>query len=171
MGWAELDGAAAFRKAWPRDHERAIVRPGLGDQLSRRGERGWLDDVLQHVYLAAPVAVLVDELAGIVDENAPGRWLSVIRTRGRGRGITSLVASQRPARIPMVVKTELSHLFVFELLSPDDRDTVADLMGQARRDYRNPSRKHGYLYWSPGMDGPLDCLPMAPPKVPSSDGR
>jgi hypothetical protein len=150
-GWAIVEGAEQLRRAWPRDTQRAIARPALLEP-----EPAWLDACCRHAYYVGATAVGVDELAGIATASRPVRWLDVLLTRGRESGITTYVCSQRPQRIPSTVLSEAEHVFVFALNLAADRDRVAEVIGP----YPEPSRRHGFVYWRPGLTAGVETLPI-----------
>lgn len=162
-GWAIVEGARDLRRDWPRHHARVIARPSLADT-----ERDWLDACATLAYYGGSLALGVDELAGIVTEQRSVRGLDICLQRGRDPGpqgpVTTIVASQRPKRIPVNVLTEADHLFAFDLNHPDDRKLIADVTGH----YDRPRVRHGFWYWSPELDGPIECAPLAIRRAPGT---
>jgi hypothetical protein len=121
--------------------------------------RTWLEACCRRAYQVAACAVLVDELAGIITASSPGVWFETLLTRGRDteRGpITTFVCTQRPRRIPLTVLSEAEHVFVFDLNTRQDRDYIADVIGEFWR----PRTAHAALYWRPELDGPVELLPI-----------
>jgi len=156
-GAAIIDGADAGARQWPRDHERAILRPGLLED-----EREWMDKLCRSAYYAGSCAIAADELAGIVTESQQSRWLNVCLQRGRDPGpqgpITTIVATQRPKRIPVTVLSEADHILAFDLNYPDDQRLVREVIGH----YERPRIRHGFWYWAPDLpDGAIECAPLA----------
>lgn len=150
-GWEPLEGTKAIVRGWPTGWPRVIGRPGLLEDPT-----DWLNTCCRRAYQVENCVVAVDELAGIANASSPPVWLDVLQTRGRELGITTVICSQRPRRIPVTVLSEASHVFVFGLNTPADRDYVADTIG----DYWAPTSKHGYLYWRPDMASPIECAPI-----------
>lgn len=136
---------------WPTGWPRVIGRPSLLED-----ERTWLDTCCRRVYQVGSCVVAIDELAGIASAGQPIRWLDTLQTRGRELGITTVIVSQRPRRIPATVLSEAEHVFVFGLNTPADRDYIADTIGG----YQQPRSEHGFLYWRPDMAAPVELAPL-----------
>lgn len=155
-GWAMIDGQRAAERRWPREFARLIARPGMLES-----EREWMDALCRRAYYTGSCAVAVDELAGIATESRPLPYLDELLRRGRDPGpqgpITTLVATQRPRRIPLAVLSEAEHLFVFDLNVPDDRAFMRELVGA----YEPPRLRHGFWYWRPDLDAAVECQPIA----------
>lgn len=151
-GWAVIEGADELRRQWPRHVARAIVRPALLED-----ERAWADAVLRHAYTVTRCGVGLDEIPAGVTESKPLQWLHVILTRGRELGITTLVATQRPRRIPLPVLTEAEHVIAFDLIDTDDQDFMRRMIGA----YDRPRRRHGFWYFDAGGLTPAgECAPL-----------
>ncbi len=104
---------------------------------------GQLDDWLTQ--LPAPATVYLDELYQI--HGASGRagpGLIGLLTRGRSRGMTVLMSTQRPAWISRFCLTESENFYVYRLSDPSDRDRVARLT--APQIERIPRRYHFWFY-------------------------
>lgn len=149
-GWAVLEGVPAFRREWPRQHARAIARPALGED-----ERAWCDAICRIVYHTGGTALAADELPAGVTADRTVPWLDVCLARGREHLVTTYVATQRPSDIPMRIKSEAEHLFVFDLNLPGDRAAVASIIGP----YTPARVKHGFVYWTPLTDA-RECRPL-----------
>jgi phage tail protein X len=150
-GWPVHYGVAAFRGAWPAT-PRVIVRPGAGEN-----RRDWLDAVCWHIYRHGETALGVDEVIGVVDANRAAAGFDAVLTQGRELGITALVCTQRPSRIPPTIVSEADHLFVFTLNLADDRRRVSETIGP----YASPAdRSFRYVYWSGSVDRPIECAPL-----------
>jgi energy-coupling factor transporter ATP-binding protein EcfA2 len=102
-----------------------IVRP----PISVTSDPDALDDMLYHHYEYYPDSVCyIDELYQFVRNFRAGRGLQGLLTRGRSRGITTIMASQRPAFIPMFALTESQKFYIFFLAHEDDRKRIAKVI-------------------------------------------
>lgn len=129
-----------------------IGRPAILEDAA-----AWLDACCRRAYQVGSCALAIDELAGIVNASSPPPWLDTVQTRGRESGITTVIVSQRPRRIPLTILSEAEHVFAFDLNVPDDRRFLAELFG----DFWAPASRHGFLYWRPDMAAPVECSPIA----------
>lgn len=72
----------------------------------------------------------IDEATAIVygGSKAPRGLLALIN-RGRERGISTLVATQRPSGVPLNILSESEHYYIFKTLLPQDRQRVEAITG------------------------------------------
>lgn len=102
-----------------------------------------LDDWLAQA--PAPATVYIDELYQV--HNGAGRagpGLVGLLTRGRSRGISVLMSTQRPAWVSRFCLTETENFYVYRLSDPTDRDRLARLT--APQINRIPRRFHFWFY-------------------------
>ena len=150
-GWPTVYGVAAFRAAWPAS-PRVVARTGPGED-----RRAWLDAVAWHVYRHGETAFGLDEVAGVVDASRGSRGLDAVLMQGRELGITAIVCSQRPRRIPPAIISEADHVIAFALAKADDRKAIAEVIG----DYRSPpDRSFRFVYWSGDLTAPIESRPL-----------
>lgn len=150
-GWPVVYGVDAFRAAWPAA-PRVIARPGPAEDRSV-----WLDAVCRVVYHAGETALAVDEIVGLASSTRPSRWLDAVLTQGRELGITAIVCTQRPRRIPPTVLSEADHILVYALNRDDDRRAVAEVIG----DYPAPAfGSWRFVYWSARLTDPIESPPL-----------
>lgn len=112
-----------------------------------------LDEYLYDAYESFEhIGVMVDELLSFVRSSRPGPGLTALLTRGRSRGITTILATQRPAGIPRFALTEAQRFYIFNLTHEDDRKTtgrfVPGLTGLAA------PRDYGFYYYQVGDQAP-----------------
>ncbi len=81
------------------------------------------------IYERKYTRVYVDEATSVVGGTSPPRFLTAIVNRGRERGISSLIATQRPKRVPLNILSEAEHFYIFKLLLLDDRKRVEEICG------------------------------------------
>jgi len=159
-GWPVVVGGAAFGRAYPRQ-ARLIWRPSPGlptkAPRGRPSQRTEFDAVCAAIFRTGETALYVDEVMILADANDQPPAFNAILTMGRELGIPTWCATQRPTRIPPTVISEAEHVIVFALHRAKDRETVADNIGA---DVGIPRHRHGYLYWSPSLTGPVECAPL-----------
>ena len=156
LGAAVVEGAHQGALEWPRRVDRAILRPALLED-----EHAWCDSLCRLAYHAGSCALAVDELPEDVTAERPVQWLTMCLRRGRDPGpqgpVTTIVATQRPQRIPVTILSEASHVLVFDLNMPADRSLIRSVIGR----YERPRVEHGFWYWAPDMpDGAIECAPL-----------
>jgi DNA helicase HerA-like ATPase len=148
--WPIVYGSSAFVAAWPAT-PRIVVRLGPGED-----RRKWLDAIAWHVYRHGETAFVLDETIGVVDANRGSAGLDALLSQGRELGITGVVCTQRPSRIPPAIISEADHLFVFRLNRREDRETVADTIGP----YSTLPTPHAFSYWCEALTRAVDCAPL-----------
>lgn len=111
-------------------------------------ERDPLDAWCQWVYDRHHTIAVVDEVTLICPGTDPTLGLLSILTRGRDLDITTIVGTQRPRRVPLIMFTEAQHIFCFFLQDKKDRERVAEfthpIMAQEVPD------DHGFWYYNVG---------------------
>lgn len=148
--WPIVYGSAAFSATWPAT-PRVIVRPGPGED-----RRDWLNKIMWLIWSTGETGVCLDETIGVVDANRGSSGLDAVWSQGRELGITALVCTQRPSKIPPVIISEAEHVFVFRLNRADDRDAVSDTIGP----YQTQPAEHSFSYWSERLTAAVDCPPL-----------
>lgn len=148
--WPIVYGSAEFLKAWPAS-PRIILRPGPGED-----RRKWLDASCWHVFRHGETALNLDDTMGVVSANQSAPGLDACLGQGREIGITGIVCTQRPSKIPPAIISEADHFFVFVLNRRDDREAAAETIG----DYGQPSVKYAFVYWNETLTGAVDCRPL-----------
>lgn len=148
--WPIVYGSEAFVASWP-GSPRIIVRLGAGED-----RRKWLDAIAWHVFRHGETALNLDDTMGVVSANQGAPGLEACLGQGREIGITGIVCTQRPTRVPPAIMSEADHVFVFTLNRRDDRDTVSETIG----DYSGPAVWHGFVYWHGDLTQAVDCRPL-----------
>lgn len=87
------------------------------------------DELFAWIYARGYTRLYIDEATALTGGTYPSRYLIALLNRGRERGISTLVATQRPARIPMNIISEAQHFYIFKLLLLADRKRVEELTG------------------------------------------
>ncbi|MGI0011917.1 MAG: type IV secretory system conjugative DNA transfer family protein [Nitrososphaera sp.] len=110
---------------------------------------GLLDDMLVETYERMRGGVVyVDEAYQFHKGAAAGPGLIGLLTRGRSRGITTVLSTQRPVWLSRFALTETQRYYVFNLADRRDRSTL----GQVIPDFERATLpgKHHFLYYDSG---------------------
>jgi DNA helicase HerA-like ATPase len=102
-----------------------IFRPDV--RLSADPEA--LDNLLyNHYERYSRVGAYIDEAYQFHRSGRAFAGLVAILTRGRSRGITTLISSQRPSMLSRFVLTECQHMYVFHLSDYQDKKRISDII-------------------------------------------
>ena len=128
-----------------------LDKPQLLDQL-----------LLWHYHNAQGLPAYIDEAYMFHVNSQAGPGLTALMTRGRSKGITTIVSSQRPSRISRFCITEIDKAFLFRLQDKKDRVRVDDLI----EDFSGlvVPRKHHFYFFDAADDMEKPQL-MAPVKL------
>lgn len=77
-------------------------------------------------YLRGNTLVYVDEASRVIRGSNPPPGYAACIQLGRERGVGTWHATQRPARVPIVLLSESEHIFSFRLRHPEDAARIAD---------------------------------------------
>lgn len=92
----------------------------------------FLDSIFELCYTYGWMTVYLDEAFACVGKGGnPSPFLLALYTRGRSRAIGTWAATQRPARIPLVMLSESEWSFMFRLRLEVDRKRMSEFMGPA----------------------------------------
>lgn len=125
-----------------------IVRP----PVELLGEPDKLDEYLffHYTHFRDSVAY-IDEAYTFHAHGRAFKGLIALLSRGRSRGITTIISSQRPMMISRLCITEAQKVYAFRLSDRQDRKRLADIIPNFD-DYKQPA-KHGFYYFESGDDG------------------
>lgn len=119
--------------------------------------------LLEHYHNFPQVPAYIDEAYSFHKNGREGPGLTALFTRGRSRGITTIISSQRPARISRFCITEAQRVAAFRLMDRKDRQRLADVIPNFDR-MEAPKPFH-FHYFLAGDDYPI----LYPP-VPLTQG-
>lgn len=126
-----------------------IVRPPL-DIIDEPKE---LDKyLLYHYHNFRNSTAYIDEAYTFHINGRAGKGIVALYTRGRSRGITTILSSQRPKGIDRFCITESQKLYILRLADKDDRKRIQDLIPNFA-DLPLPP-KHGFYFYITGEDSP-----------------
>jgi hypothetical protein len=110
-----------------KDNKLVVVRPTTQESSQPKVLDDWLGQIHDSWN---DVGVLIDEGYQVALGSNAGPGLTGLLTRGRQRGQSVIVGSQRPARLPLFCFTEANHYFIMQLSSKDDKKKVYDYSGK-----------------------------------------
>jgi hypothetical protein len=87
------------------------------------------DKFFEWVYWHYRRRLYVDEAYALLGGSNPSFHLQACITRGRERGISTLIATQRPKRIPLITMSEAEHYYIFRTQMPEDKVRIFELTG------------------------------------------
>lgn len=119
-----------------------IYRPGV----EALGDADALDWWFQWVFERGNTLAYIDEAMMATNGTTPPRFYAACIQLGRERGVGVWHATQRPARVPIVLLSESEHVFAFRLRHPDDLARVAAFSDPAIMEQR--ATGHAFWYWN-----------------------
>lgn len=133
-----------------------IVRPPV--EMMR--EPMALDEMLwQHYLHFSHCFAYIDEAYTFHSNGNAGPGLIALLTRGRSRGISTIVSTQRPVRISRFCFTEAKKAYVLRLVDKADRKRIDDIIPNYS-DMPQPV-KHGFYFFDAGMEAPILFKPVS----------
>lgn len=124
-----------------------IVQPPV-EMLGKPDE---LDEYLYYHYTHLRDSVAyIDEAYTFHNNGRPYKGLIALLSRGRSRGIMTIISTQRPQGIARLCITEAQKVYVFRLADKQDRKRIGDVIPDFG-DYPLPP-KHGFYYFESGED-------------------
>jgi hypothetical protein len=105
----------------PDNYPRIVYRPNMRESLDPDAQEKFFEDI----YWRKNTRLYIDEAYSVLGGTSPSFHLQAILSRGRERGISCVVATQRPKRIPLVFKSEVEHMYIFRLNLMEDRLVIA----------------------------------------------
>lgn len=127
-----------------------IVRP----PVELMGEPKILDEMLWFHYLnLQQCPAYIDEAYTFQINGRAGKGLIALLTRGRSKGITTIISSQRPVRLDRFCITEAQKIYVLAISDKADKKRLDDIIPNFS-DLPKPS-KHGFYFFEVGMDNPV----------------
>lgn len=117
-----------------------------------------LDDMLlDHYHTGANVTAYIDEGYQFHKGSQAGPGLISLLTRGRSKGISTIVSSQRPAWVSRFSMSEANRFYVFGLTDKRDHKTVAEFIPHYMPE-KTP--KYHFQYYAHDLDEPVLMAPV-----------
>jgi ABC-type dipeptide/oligopeptide/nickel transport system ATPase component len=110
------------------DFPRIIYRPNIYELNIES-----FDEFFYFIYERRNTVVYVDEVFGVCGsaQTIPFYYRAIL-TRGRGRNIACMSATQTPVNIPHFILSQAENYFVFTLKMPQDREKIEKITGIPR---------------------------------------
>lgn len=89
----------------------------------------YYNEFFKWCYKRRNTVVWIDEVMSVATATSYPEFLKAILTRGRQLHVACWALTQRPSGIPIIVMSEATHLFVFDLNMPVDREKMAFVTG------------------------------------------
>lgn len=134
------------------------------------GGRDETEELFAACYRRQHLVVAAHEGGDLCDFKPGATPPSVISyiNKGQAKGLGLLGGSQRPVMVPMHMRTEATHLFMFvPRLSPDDHDALAKSIGQDPRelaavmdDVHERLGDHSFLWFNRRTRELIECPPL-----------
>ena len=125
--------------------QRLVFRPNVYESADARLQ----DEFFLWVYANKGRRVYVDEAYALLGGTNPSFHLQAILSRGRERGISAIISTQRPRRIPILLLSESEHFYIFRLNHPSDRGVVYEITGVTPEE-QSELKNYQFIYY--------DCL-------------
>lgn len=139
------------------EHPRIIYRPPVREERDKAAQ----DDFFWWVYDRWYTRLYVDEAYSILGGTNPSDALQACLSRGRERGISTIISTQRPARIPVITMSESEHTYVFRLNAKRDRETAGELIDVDPRSFHPSELKdHQFFYFNGRVGEPSGIVTL-----------
>ena len=125
------------------EEPRVIYRPPIEEERDYRAQ----DEFFNWIYDRWHTRLYVDEAYSILGGTNPSQYLQACLSRGRERGISTVISTQRPARIPIITMSESEHIFVFRLNAATDRARAAELIDVDAYEFHPVNLKDFQFYY------------------------
>ncbi len=137
---------SAYEAAQEALYDYIVIRPNVHVMNDPVTLDKWL---LFHYTHMQGMAAYLDEAYTFHRNSQAGPGLTALMTRGRSKGITTIISSQRPARISRFLITECETHYVMRLRDMRDRQTLDGVSENFSK--REKLAKH-YFYYIGGDD-------------------
>jgi len=138
-----------------------LVRPGIHETQNHE----ILDQYTLCVYQNfGECFILYDEVLSWHNNGRPGNAFVGLLTRGRSKGKTTLMCSQRPVWISRFCLSETNTFFVYRVTDMRDKKTISEIIPDFFL-YENPPRFYFYLYEVGIDEEPRLCKPVPHQKL------
>ena len=137
---------AAYDAVQGGEFDYIIVRPNIHVMNDPVTLDKWL---LFHYSHMQGTTAYIDEAYTFHRNSQAGPGLTALMTRGRSKGITTILSAQRPARISRFLITECNSHYIFRLRDKQDRQRIDDVSEDfSKRDKLEPY----FFYFIQGDD-------------------
>lgn len=128
-------------------HDYVVFRPDPHLQADKRA----LDDLLyRHWRDHRNTGAYIDEMYSFADAGRPGAGITALLTKGRSRGNTTIMSTQRPSWIPGFCITEAQKYFLFHQADRNDKKRLSAVVPEYDKSPRLP--KHHFHFFNQGEE-------------------
>src|SRR5262245_55587206 len=124
---------------------RLVFRPDIYESADPRLQ----DEFFLWIYSRKHCRIYIDEAYALLGGTSPSFHLQAMLSRGRARGVSAVIATHRPKRIPILLLSESEHFYVFRLNHPQDRAVVYEITGISIEE-QSELKNYEFIYY--------DCL-------------
>lgn len=138
------NSADDFVKSWTKDEQPGYVicRPTPREMSDLDG----MDQTLEAIYeIARPALIYIDEAYQWHINGRSGPGLIGLLTRGRSKGLTTLISTQRPAWISRFCFSEAQKYYIYKIGDGRDSKTIAEFL--PGYDKMKKVEKHHFVYY------------------------
>lgn len=124
------------------EERRIIYRPPYTEERDYNRQ----DKFFEWVYWHYRRRLYVDEAYALLGGTNPSFHLQACITRGRERGISTIISTQRPSRIPLIAMSEAEHYYIFRTQWPGDKERIKEITGITIEQQLELSRYEFYYF-------------------------
>lgn len=121
--WKEFKFFDDFGEIVDSKTPKQIYRPSIYEMQDAQSQ----DAFFEWVYFRRNTRLYVDEAYALLGGTNPSFHLQACLTRGREKGISTFISTQRPKRIPLITLSESEHFYIFRLTLNEDKERVYEL--------------------------------------------
>lgn len=110
---------------WPPTRQRTILWPKMTRPTDKYDQAKTIRNALENVFVSGGYAVLIDELAYVIDELKCRDVITQIWQQGRALNISLVSCILRPSHIPLLAYDQATHIIMFR----DNDETNLKRMG------------------------------------------
>lgn len=147
VNWKSHVVITDFDELMESEERRIIYRPDFSEASDPQKQ----DDFFAWIYERLHTRLYVDEAYALLGQSNPAFFLQACLSRGREKGISTFIATQRPKRIPLITMSEAEHYYVFRLSLIEDRQRVYELTGIPEEE-QIELRDYEFIYYN-GVSG------------------
>jgi len=143
------DSAADFLKNWPKKSQPdyIIVRPDMHELSDIEA----LDGVLQAImHIGKKCLIYIDEAYQFHIQGRAGAGLVGLLTRGRSKGMSVLMSTQRPAWLSRFCFTEAQKFYIYRLTDERDHKIISAYIPGFLQ--KSVAKKHHFYYYDNSQD-------------------
>lgn len=131
------DGEPAYKviKAWPPEHnEHRVILWTKPERLNETSKQASdIYDALQAIFSVGGWCTFFDDTSYMTGVLGLGKPITVFLNQGRSSGISAVIATTRPRKVPIEAFSQARHVIAFRFNDDYELDRVADIVGAGSR--------------------------------------